>query len=172
RDPVEPRRLQAVADSNFSYWHSATFDNDGTAVLFSDEWGGGGGPKCRAGDPREWGANAIFTIERGEMRFQSYYKLPAVQSALENCVAHNGSLIPVPGRAVMVQAWYQGGISVFDWTDPARPVEIAYFDRGPFNPQRMVMAGSWSAYWYNGVIVSSEIARGLDILELTPSDHL
>jgi len=172
RDPVAPKRLTAVADSNFSYWHSATFNNDGSAVLFSDEWGGGGGAKCRAGDPNEWGANAIFQIATGQMRFRSYYKLPAVQSAEENCVAHNGSLIPIPGRDVLVQAWYQGGISAFDWTDPSRPFEIAYFDRGPFDPQRPRMAGSWSAYWYNGVIVSSEIARGLDILELVPSDHV
>ncbi len=171
-DPVDPKRLEAVADSNFSYWHSATFNNDGSAVLFADEWGGGGGAKCRAGDPVEWGANAIFSIANGRMRFRSYYKLPVVQTPEENCTAHNGSLIPIPGRDVTVQAWYQGGISVFDWTDPANPFEMAYFDRGPANPDRMEMVGSWSAYWYNGVIVSSEIARGLDILELVPSDRL
>jgi hypothetical protein len=168
-DPTDPRRLAAVADENFAYWHSATFNNDGTTVLFTDEWGGGGSPKCREGDPMEWGANAIFTIENGDLVFQSYYKLPAPQTAEENCVAHNGSLIPVPGRDIKVQSWYQGGISVFDFTDPANPFEIAFHDRGPVNAERMVMAGSWSAYWYNGVIVSSEIARGLDILELTPS---
>jgi hypothetical protein len=168
-DPVNPRRIAAVADSNFSYWHSATFNNDGTQVLFSDEWGGGGQAKCRETDPKEWGANAIFTIENRQMRFQSYYKLPAPQTAQENCVAHNGSLIPIPGRDVMVQAWYQGGISVFDWTDPRNPREIAFFDRGPSDAQRMGPGGSWSVYWYNGSIVSSEIARGLDILELTPS---
>jgi hypothetical protein len=172
RDPVNPRRIAAVADSNFSYWHSATFNNDGTAVLFSDEWGGGGQAKCRASDPKEWGANAIFTVQNGQMQFQSYYKLPAPQTAQENCVAHNGSLIPVPGRDVMVQAWYQGGVSVFDWSDPRNPREIAFFDRGPADATRMGAGGSWSAYWYNGVIVSSEIARGLDILELTPSAHL
>src|SRR5688500_18623710 len=172
RDPVNPTRITEAADSNFSYWHSATFNNDGTKVLFSDEWGGGGGPKCRATDPKEWGADAIFTIEGGQLRFRSYYKLPAAQTAQENCVAHNGSLIPIPGRDVMVQAWYQGGISVFDWTDPARPREIAFFDRGPADSTRMAPGGSWSAYWYNGVIVSSEISRGLDILELTPSEHL
>jgi hypothetical protein len=171
-DPVAPVRLDAVADENFAYWHSATFNNDGTTVLFTDEWGGGGSPKCREGDPVEWGANAIFSIEDGEMVFQSYYKLPAPQGDLENCVAHNGSLVPVPGRDIKVQAWYQGGISVFDFTDPARPVEIAYHDRGPVSDERMVMAGSWSAYWYNGLIVSSEIARGLDILRLVPSEHL
>jgi hypothetical protein len=171
-DPVNPTRLSAVADSNFAYWHSATFNNDGSKVLFTDEWGGGGAPKCRPSDPTEWGANAIFTIEGQDMRFESYYKLPAPQTPLENCVAHNGSLIPIPGRDVMVQGWYQGGISIFDWTDPTHPVEIAFHDRGPVNPNRMEMAGSWSVYWYNGLIVSSEIARGLDIFELTPSEAL
>jgi hypothetical protein len=170
RDPAHPVRVAAVSDSNFSYWHSATFNNDGTKVLFSDEWGGGGQPKCRATDPKQWGADAIFTIENGNtLKFQSYYKMPAAQTAQENCVAHNGSLIPIPGRDVMVQAWYQGGISVFDWTDAAHPREIAFFDRGPVDSTRMAMGGSWSVYWYNGVIVSSEIARGLDVFELTPS---
>ena len=168
-NPIDPKRIDAVADSNFSYWHSATFNNDGTKVLFTDEWGGGGQPKCRPTDPKEWGANAIFTIENGRMQFESYYKLPAPQTSEENCVAHNGSLIPIPGRDVMIQAWYQGGLSVFDWTDAANPIEIAYFDRGPADSTRMAMGGSWSVYWYNGAIVSSEIARGLDILELTPS---
>jgi hypothetical protein len=170
--PTNPIRVGEVADSNFSYWHSATFNNDGTKILFTDEWGGGTGPKCRVGDPKEWGANAIFAIEGQRMVFQSYYKLPAAQTPQENCVAHNGSLIPIPGRDVMVQAWYQGGVSVFDWTDPKNPEEIAFFDRGPVDAMRMAMGGSWSAYWYNGVIVSSEIARGLDILELTPSARL
>jgi hypothetical protein len=171
-DPANPRRLDAVSDSNFSYWHSATLNNDGTRILFSDEWGGGTQPKCRAGDPAEWGADALFTIADGTMRFESYFKLPAVQTPQENCVAHNGSLIPIPGRDVMAQAWYQGGISVFDWTDPATPKEIAFFDRGPVDSTRMEMAGSWSVYWYNGLLVSSEIARGLDILELEPSPFL
>ena len=171
-DPANPTRIAAVADSNFAYWHSATFNNDGTAIMFTDEWGGGGGPKCRVDDPMEWGANAIFTIEDGEMVFQSYYKLPAPQTSLENCVAHNGSLIPIPGRDIMIQGWYQGGISLIDWTDPTNPVEIAFHDRGPVNPDQMVMGGSWSVYWYNGLIVNSEIARGLDIFELTPSDIL
>ena len=171
-DPVNPKRLTAVSDSNFSYWHSATFNNDGSKLLFTDEWGGGGAPKCRATDPKEWGANAIFTIENRQLRFRSYYKLPAPQTPLENCVAHNGSLIPIPGRDIMVQSWYQGGISMFDWTDPAHPVEIAFHDRGPLNASTMEMAGSWSVYWYNGLIVSSEIARGLDIYELVPSAHI
>ena len=190
RNPANPVRIGAVADSNFAYWHSATFNNDGTKILFTDEWGGGTQPKCRRTDRPEWGANAIFTLGgaanrplmvsadgsriagSAEMDFQSYYKIPAPQTPEENCVAHNGSLIPIPGRDVMVQAWYQGGISVFDWTDPSRPVEIAFFDRGPVDSTRMVMGGSWSAYWYNGYIVSSEIARGLDILELVPSPFL
>jgi hypothetical protein len=172
KDPVNPVRLDAVSDSNFAYWHSATFNNDGTKLLFSDEWGGGGAPKCRATDKKEWGSDAIFIIENRKLKFQSYYKLPAAQTDKENCVAHNGSLIPIPGRDVMVQAWYQGGISVFDWTDAAHPKEIAFFDRGPVDSLRMASGGSWSAYWYNGTIVSSEIARGLDVAELTPSQYV
>ncbi len=171
-DPVRPVRIDAVADSNFAYWHSATFSNDGTKILFSDEWGGGGAPKCRDTDNYEWGANAIFRIVNRRLVFESYYKIPTQQTAMENCVAHNGSLVPVPGRDIMVQAWYQGGISVFDWTDPAKPFEIAYFDRGPVDAARPQMGGAWSTYWYNGQIISSEIARGLDVAELLPSEHL
>ncbi len=170
-DPAHPVRLNAVADSNFSYWHSATFNNDGSKVLFSDEWGGGMQPKCRSTDPHEWGADAIFTVAGSALQFQSYYKLPAPQTSQENCVAHNGSLIPIPGRDVMVQSWYQGGISVFDWTDPRHPREIAYFDRGPADTT-LKLSGTWSAYWYNGAIVSSEITRGLDIFELAPSGFI
>jgi len=172
RDPADPKRISAVSDSNFSYWHSATFNNDGTKILFSDEWGGGGGPKCRATDKKEWGANAIFEIVGGKMEFRSYYKLPAVQTDKENCVAHNGSLVPIPGRDIMVQSWYQGGISMFDWTDARHPQEIAYFDRGPVDSTRMGNAGSWSVYWYNGTIVSSEIGRGLDAFALMPSRYV
>ncbi|MGM0546047.1 MAG: LVIVD repeat-containing protein [Bacteroidota bacterium] len=173
KDPASPQRVDAVADSNFAYWHSATFNNEGDKVLFTDEWGGGGQPKCREKDPMEWGANAIFTIDDdNKMDFQSYFKMPAPQTAEENCVAHNGSLIPVPDRDIMVQSWYQGGISIFDWTDPNNPVEIAYHDRGPVDPDRMQMGGSWSVYWYNSKIVNSEIARGLDIFELEPSPYL
>ena len=171
-DVAHPTRLDAVSDSNFSYWHSATFNNDGTKLLFSDEWGGGGQPKCRATDKHEWGADAIFTLAGSRLTFQSYYKMVAPQTPFENCVAHNGSLIPIPGCDVMVQAWYQGGISVFDWTDAAHPKEIAFFDRGPIDSTKMADGGSWSAYWYNGVIVSSEIARGLDIVELRPSGFI
>ena len=160
-NPAAPTRLDAVADSNFAYWHSATFNNDGTKLLFSDEWGGGGAPKCRATDPKEWGSDAIFSIVNRTLKFESYYKMSAPQTDKENCVAHNGSLIPVPGRDIMVQAWYQGGISVFDWTDAKHPKEIAYFDRGPLDANRLVSGGSWSAYWYNGYIYGSEIARGV-----------
>ena len=171
-DPVNPVRIDEVVDPGFAYWHSATFNNDGTKVIFTDEWGGGGRPRCRASDPREWGANAIFDIVDGEMQFRSYYKLPAPQTERENCVAHNGSLVPVPGRDIMVQAWYQGGISVFDFTDSSHPVEIAFFDRGPIDAERFVMGGFWSSYWYRGYIYATEIARGLDVLELLPSEHL
>ena len=172
RDAANPTRIAAVSDSNFSFWHSATFNNDGTRVLFTDEWGGGLQPRCRPTDKPEWGADAIFTLSGTMLTFKSYYKLPAPQTQFENCVAHNGSLIPIPGRDVMVQAWYQGGISVFDWTDAAHPKEIAFFDRGPVDSTRMGNGGTWSAYWYNGVIVSSEIGRGLDIFELQPSGFI
>jgi hypothetical protein len=171
-DVTAPKRIDAVADSNFAYWHSATFNNDGTKLLFSDEWGGGTSPKCRATDKPEWGANAIFDIKDRKLVFGSYYKIAAAQTANENCVAHNGSLIPIPGRDVMVQAWYQGGISVFDFTDTKKPVEIAYFDRGPIDSTRLTLGGSWSAYWYNGQLVSSEIARGLDAFEMVPTEFV
>ncbi len=171
-DVAHPRRIGAVSDSNFSYWHSATFNNDGTKLLFSDEWGGGGGPKCRATDRPEWGADALFTIDNGVMHFHSYYKMLAPQTDKENCVAHNGSLIPISGRDSMVQSWYQGGVSVFEWTDASHPREIAFFDRGPVDSTRLVGGGTWSAYWYNGYIYSSEIARGLDVMELQPSGFI
>ncbi|MFC6325220.1 LVIVD repeat-containing protein [Microbacterium koreense] len=171
-DPANPQRVDEVSDPNFAYWHSATFNNDGTKVVFTDEWGGGGGARCRDTDAPEWGANAIFDIVDGKLEFASYYKMPAVQSATENCVAHNGSLVPVPGRDIMVQAWYQGGLSVFDFTDSANPVEIAYFDRGPVSDAGLVLAGYWSAYWYNGNIFGNEIGRGFDSLGLTASDYL
>jgi hypothetical protein len=172
RDVAHPVRIGAVADSNMSFWHSATFSNDGSKVLFSDEWGGGTQPRCRKTDKMEWGADALFTRDGSKMTFTSYYKMPAPQTSFENCVAHNGSLIPIPGRDVMVQAWYQGGISVFDWTDPMHPKEIAFFDRGPMDSTKMVDGGYWSAYWYNGFIVGSEISRGLDLFELKPSPLL
>ena len=171
-DPINPVRIDAVADSNFAYWHSATFNNDGTTVIFTDEWGGGTQAKCRETDPYEWGANAIYSIKDGKMHFESYFKMPAPQTNTENCVAHNGSIIPVPGRDIMVQGWYQGGINVFDFTDPANPIEMAYHDRGPISDDRLEVGGSWSVYWYNGALVNSEIARGLDIFELIPSEYI
>jgi hypothetical protein len=172
KDPVHPKRLDAVNDPNYSYWHSASFSNDGKKVVFTDEWGGGLGARCRPNDPNKWGADAIFHLNDDKLAFASYYKLPAAQGDTENCVAHNGSLIPVPGRDIEVQAWYQGGVSVMDFTDAAHPFEIAYFDRGPIDPKMLVLGGEWSAYWYNGNIYASEIARGLDIFELTPTKFL
>ncbi|MFY9729812.1 MAG: hypothetical protein WAK24_04340 [Candidatus Acidiferrales bacterium] len=172
KDPVHPKRVDAVNDPNYSYWHSASFSNDGTKVVFTDEWGGGLGARCRANDPNKWGADAIFHLKNDKLSLASYYKLPAAQGDTENCVAHNGSLIPVPGRDIEVQAWYQGGISVVDFTDAAHPMEIAYFDRGPIDPKMLVLGGYWSAYWYNGNIYGSEIARGLDVFDLSPTKFL
>jgi hypothetical protein len=171
-DPVNPVRIDQVVDRSFAYWHSATFNQDGTKVIFTDEWGGGVRPRCRETDPKEWGADAIFDIIDRKMHFRSYFKPGGSQSELENCVAHNGSIIPVPGRDIMVQGWYQGGISVFDFTDSAHPVEIAFFDRGPIDANQLILAGHWSAYWYNGFIYGSEIGRGVDVLRLKPSPHL
>lgn len=172
KDPQHPVRLQAVADSNFSFWHSATFSNDASKLLFTDEWGGGTQPKCRATDPIDWGADALFTLQGGKLNPVGYFKMPAAQTSTENCVAHNGGLVPVPGRDIMVQGWYQGGVSVFDFTDPAHPKEIAYFDRGPIDASKLVIGGYWAGYYYNGYIYGSEIARGLDVFELTPTADL
>ncbi|MBM0170753.1 DUF305 domain-containing protein [Altererythrobacter sp. C41] len=171
-NPLKPVRIDDVTDKGFAYWHSATFNNDGTKVLFTDEWGGGGRPRCQAGDPKNWGADAIYAIEDGQLAFKSLYKLPAPQTDMENCVAHNGSIIPVPGRDIFVQAWYQGGISVIDFTDAENPVEIAYFDRGPVDKDQLVTGGYWSAYWYKGHIYATEITRGLDVFALEPSEFL
>ena len=172
KDPVNPKRLDAVNDPNYSYWHSASFSNDGKKIVFTDEWGGGLGARCRANDPNKWGADAVFRLKDNKLSFASYYKMPAAQGDSENCVAHNGSLIPVPGRDIEVQAWYQGGISVMDFTDADHPVEIAYFDRGPIDLHMLILGGHWSAYWYNGHIYGSEIARGLDVFELSPTEFL
>ncbi|MGH9745066.1 MAG: LVIVD repeat-containing protein [Candidatus Acidiferrales bacterium] len=172
KDPVHPKRVDAVNDTNYSYWHSASFSNDGTKVVFTDEWGGGLGARCRPNDPNKWGADAIFHLKDDKLSFASYYKLPAAQGDTENCVAHNGSLVPVPGRDIEVQAWYQGGVSVVDFTDASHPFEIAYFDRGPIDPKMLVLGGEWSTYWYNGYIYGSEIARGLDVFDLTPTKFL
>lgn len=171
-DPANPSRVAEVIDPGFAYWHSATFSNDGRKVVFTDEWGGGSRPRCRPADPLTWGADAIYDIVDNEMQFRGYFKMPAPQTDQENCVAHNGSLVPVPGRDIMVQAWYQGGISVFDFTDSANPKEIAFFDRGPVDAEELILGGYWSAYWFEGLIYGTEIARGFDVLELLPSDEL
>lgn len=171
-DPLHPERLDVVVDSGFAYWHSATFNNDGTKVLFTDEWGGGSRARCRAHDPLDWGADAIYNIIDNKLKFRSHYKMPAPQTEQENCVAHNGSIVPVPGRDIFVQAWYQGGVSIMDFTDSEHPVEIAYFDRGPMNADELLLGGYWSTYFYDGRIYGTEIMRGIDVLALVPSDYL
>ena len=171
-DPANPQRLDQVIDPGFSYWHSATFNNRGDKVIFTDEWGGGGRPRCRAQDPLTWGADAFYDIVDGKMQFRSHYKMSAPQTETENCVAHNGALMPVPGRDIFIQAWYQGGVSVVDFTDSSNPVEIAFFDRGPVDTEEIVSGGYWSTYWYAGHVYGSEIARGLDVFEMRPSDYL
>jgi LVIVD repeat len=171
-NPANPVRIEAVSDPNYSFWHSANFNNAGTKVLFTDEWGGGGQPRCRATDPMNWGADAIFTLSKGKLTLASYYKMPAPQTEFENCVAHNGSLVPIPGRDVLVQSWYQGGVSVVDFTDAAHPFEIAYFDRGPLDDSKRGNGGQWSTYWYNGYIYGSEIARGVDVFRLVPNKFI
>jgi hypothetical protein len=171
KDPANPKRTTEVSDPNFAYWHSATFNNDGTSLIFTDEWGGGSSPRCRATDDPKWGADAIFSLAGGKLDLKGYFKLPAAQTEAENCVAHNGSLIPVPGRDLFVQAWYQGGITLLDFTDLAHPKEIGYFDRGPV-AEKLTLGGFWSAYWYNGHVVASEIARGIDVFDLKPGKDL
>ena len=171
-DVVNPKRIDAVSDPNYSYWHSANFSNDGSKVLFTDEWGGGSQPRCRATDPMHWGADAIFTLSNGKLTLASYYKMPAPQTESENCVAHNGSLVPVPGRDIEVQAWYQGGVSMVDFTDPSHPYEIAYFDRGPIDTAHRATGGQWSVYWYNGYIYGSEIVRGVDVFRMVPTKYM
>jgi len=171
-DPLDPVRIDTVTDTGFAYWHSATFNNAGDKILFTDEWGGGSRARCRAWDPLDWGANAIYDIDNGKLEFQSHYKMPAPQLETENCVAHNGSIIPVPGRDIFVQAWYQGGLSVIDFTDSNKPFEIAYFDRGPVLEDELIVGGYWSAYYYQGRIYGTEITRGLDVLTLLPSEYL
>ena len=171
-DPYNPKRLDVVTDEGFAYWHSATFNNDGTKIIFTDEWGGGGRARCRAWDPLNWGADAIYDIVDNKLEFRSHYKMPAPQLETENCVAHNGSIIPVPNRDIFVQAWYQGGISVIDFTDSSDPKEIAYFDRGPIDKDILVTGGYWSSYFYEGYIYGTEIVRGLDVFKLTPSQYL
>ena len=171
-DPYNPERLDVVTDVGFAYWHSATFNNDGTKVIFTDEWGGGGRARCRAWDPLDWGADAIYDIVDNKLIFKSHYKMPAPQLETENCVAHNGSIIPIPNRDIFVQAWYQGGISIMDFTDSTNPVEIAYFDRGPILEDILITGGYWSTYFYEGFIYGTEITRGLDVFRLVPSEFL
>ena len=171
-DPYNPKRLDVVTDTGFAYWHSATFNNDGTKVIFTDEWGGGTRARCRAWDPIDWGADAIYDIVNNKLEYKSHYKMPAPQLETENCVAHNGSIIPIPNRDIFVQAWYQGGISIMDFTDSSNPKEIAYFDRGPIDKDFLVTGGYWSAYYYNGYIYGTEITRGLDVFKLIPSEYL
>jgi len=171
-DPIAPKRLDAVIDKGFQYWHSATFNNDGTKVIFTDEWGGGTQPRCRASDPMNWGANAIYDIVENKLVYRSHFKMPAAQGETENCVAHNGAIVPVKGRDLMVQAWYQGGLTLLDFTDSANPKEIAYFDRGPLHDDKLISGGYWSAYFYKGLIYGTEIYRGIDVFKLTASEHL
>jgi uncharacterized protein (DUF305 family) len=171
-DALHPKRIDVVNDAGFAYWHSATFNNDGSKIIFTDEWGGGSRPRCRAYDPRTWGADAVYDIVDSKLVFRGYYKLPAPQVEQENCVAHNGSIVPVPGRDIFVQAWYQGGVSVIDFTDSVNPVEIAYFDRGPIDAEQLVTGGFWSTYFYKGRIYGTEIVRGLDVFALLPSEYL
>ena len=171
-DPYNPIRLDVVTDTGFAYWHSATFNNDGTKVIFTDEWGGGGRARCRAWDPLDWGADAIYDIVDNKLVFKSHYKMPAPQLETENCVAHNGSIIPIPNRDIFVQAWYQGGVSIMDFTDSSNPIEIAYFDRGPVLDDILITGGYWSTYYYEGFIYGTEITRGLDVFRLVPSEYL
>ena len=171
-DPYNPKRLDVVTDTGFAYWHSATFNNDGTKVVFTDEWGGGGRPRCRAWDPLNWGANAVYDILDKKLIFKSHYKMPAPQKESENCVAHNGSIIPIPGKDLFVQAWYQGGISLMDFTDSSNPIEVGYFDRGPIDADNLITGGYWSVYYYQGKIYATEIVRGLDVFQLTESEFI
>ena len=171
-DPYNPRRLDVVTDVGFAYWHSATFNNAGDKIVFTDEWGGGGRPRCRAWDPMDWGANAIYDIVDNKLVFKSHYKMPAPQTETENCVAHNGSIIPIPDRDIFVQAWYQGGLSVMDFTDSENPIEIGYFDRGPISEEQLISGGYWSTYYYEGKIYGTEIARGIDVFEMMPSQFI
>jgi len=188
-NPEKPVRLDARSDTNFSLWHTAVFSNDGSKVVFTDEWGGGTSPMCQANSMMEMGGNTILSIDANrKFKQHAYFKIPTAQMAEENCVSHNGGLIPVPGRDIMVQGWYQGGVSVMEFTDHDHPKELAYFDRGSIDPprpvdmplpggpgsrpQRGTIGGSWGAYWWNGYLYSSEMDRGFDIFELLPSEHL
>ncbi|MFG1703555.1 LVIVD repeat-containing protein [Nonomuraea sp. M3C6] len=167
RNPEQPKVTATVRDEvNFAFWHSATFNNDGTKVIFTDELGGGTRATCNEAIGPNKGANAYYDIVNGQLQFKSYFKIGRYQADTENCVAHNGSLIPVKGRDIMVQAWYQGGISVVDFTDSAHPQEIAFFERGPDNTAPALSGGFWSAYYYNGYIYGSDFNLGLDVLKI------
>ncbi|WP_455353969.1 LVIVD repeat-containing protein [Streptomyces sp. SYSU K217416] len=170
-DPENPKVIDRVQDNvNFAFWHSASFNERANKVVFTDELGGGSGATCNAVTGPNRGANGIYDLTgKGDKRklvFKSYFKIPRHQADTENCVAHNGSLIPVKGRDIMVQAWYQGGVSVWDFTDSAAPKEIGYFERGPLTTGALTVGGSWSAYYYNGYIYSNDIAKGFDVLKL------
>jgi hypothetical protein len=171
-DPENPKIIDQVQDNvNFAFWHSATFNLKADKVVFTDELGGGGAATCNAEIGPNRGADGIYDIvgkgDKRKLVFRSYFKIDRHQADVEACVAHNGSLIPVKGKDLMVQAWYQGGVSVWDFTDSAHPKEIAYFERGPVNTERLTTAGSWSAYYYNGYIYSNDIAKGLDVLKIS-----
>ena len=194
RNPEKPVRLDALTDTNnFQGRHTAAFSNDGKKLVQTDEWGGGTGPMCQAGSMIELGGNTIISVDAKKKQAQkAYFKLPSAQSAEENCVSHNGGIIPVPGRDLYVQGWYQGGVDVMDFTDQDKAFEIAYFDRGSIDPPAVVdvpaaagaaqaaggrgrggtIGGSWGAYYWNGYIYSSELDRGMDVYELLPSEHL
>lgn len=166
RNPQKPKVIERVSDPNFSFWHSATFTNDGDKVVFTDELGGGGAATCDVETGPTHGANAIYGLSKqNQLRFQSYFKIDRHQNDSENCVSHNGSLIPVDGKDIMVQSWYMGGTSVWDFTDARRPREIGYFERGPAAGDDG--GGTWSSYYYNGHIYSSDLGKGFDVLKFT-----
>lgn len=171
-DRESPKVIDQVQDNvNFAFWHSATFNERASKVVFTDELGGGGGATCNEATGPNRGADGIYDIKgKGDERklvFRSYFKIPRHQADTENCVAHNGSLIPAKGRDIMVQAWYQGGISIWEFTNSDEPKEIGYFERGPLSADTLSIGGSWSAYYYNGYIYSSDIQKGLDVLKIS-----
>ena len=163
-DRLNPKVTARTTDPNFAFWHSATFSNDAKKVIFTDELGGGGAPTCNEATGPNRGADAIYDISRGQFTFKSYYKIPRYQADSENCVAHNGSLIPVKGRDIMVQAWYMGGVSIWDFSDSSRPKEIGYFERGPRAAGGS--GGVWSAYYYNGYIYAADFNEGFDVIKI------
>ncbi|WP_233510794.1 LVIVD repeat-containing protein [Actinomadura craniellae] len=170
-NPVKPKTIATVRDDkNFAFWHSATFNSKANKIVFTDELGGGGTATCNTTIGKKKGADAIYDIvghgNKRRLEFRSYYKISRANADTENCVAHNGSLIPVKGKDIMVQAWYQGGISVWDFTNSRKPKEIGFFERGPLSNTELILGGSWSAYYYNGYIYSNDIQKGLDVLQI------